>query len=399
MPAMAASREPRLLGRAAECQVLGRLLEEARADRSAVLVIRGEPGVGKTALLDYCARQAAGFRVARIAGVESEMDLPFAALHQLCAPLLGCVDALAVPQQTALRVAFGLSSGDAPNRFVVGLAALSLVAEAAVNTPLLCLVDDAHWLDAASSQVLGFVARRLLAESVVFVFAVCDRPDQREFPGLPELAINGLAEADARALLATVVAGRLDAGVRDRLIAETRGNPLALLELAQGSGTGHEPGGFAVPARELSERIETSFVQRLAGLPEDTRRLLLVAAADPLGDPVLLLRAAERLGIERTRAPDDTQGLLAIGERVTFLHPLVRSVVYRTAPPHDRRAVHLTLAELTDPQLDADRRAWHLAAAALGPDEDVAAELERSADRAQARSGLAAAAAFRRRSV
>jgi DNA-binding CsgD family transcriptional regulator len=400
MPVMGASREPRLLGRAAEREALGRLLEEARAERSAVLVIRGEAGVGKTALLDYCARQAAGFRVARIAGVESEMELPFAAVHQLCAPLLGCVDALAVPQQTALRVAFGLSSGDAPNRFVVGLAALNLVAESAVKTPLLCLVDDAQWLDAASGQVLGFVARRLLAESVVFVFAVCDRPERREFPGLPELTLRGLAEADARALLATAVAGRLDAGVRDRLIAETRGNPLALLELAQGPGTGHEPGGFgAVPARELSERIETSYVQRLAELPEDAHRLLLVAAADPLGDPVLLFRAAERLGIERTRAPDDTQGLLAIGERVTFLHPLVRSVIYRTAPPHDRRAVHLTLAEMTDPQADGDRRAWHLAAAALGPDEEVASELERSADRAQARAGIAAAAAFLRRSV
>src|SRR3954471_10613314 len=214
MPAIAGSREPRLLCRAAECQVLGRLLEEARADRSAVLVIRGEAGVGKTALLNYCARQAAGFRVARIAGVESEMDLPFAALHQLCAPLLGCVDALAVPQQTALRVAFGLSSGDAPDRFVVGLAALSLVAEAAVKTPLLCLVDDAQWLDDPSGQVLGIVARRLVAESVVLVFAVCDRPDQRGFPGLPELALGGLAEVDARALMAKAVAGRLDPGGR-----------------------------------------------------------------------------------------------------------------------------------------------------------------------------------------
>src|SRR4051794_38688367 len=358
MPVIAASREPRLLGRAAECQVLGRLLEEARADRrSAVLVIHGEAGVGKTALLDFCARQAAGFRLARIAGVESEMELPFAALHQLCAPLLGCVDALPVPQQNALRVAFGLSSGDGPNRFVVGLAALSLVAEVAVKTPLLCLVDDAQWLDAASRQVLGIVARRLLAESVVLVFAVCDRPDQRAFPGLPELALGGLAEVDARALMATAVAGRLDAGVRDRLIAETRGNPLALLELAQGSGTGHEPGGFgAVPARELFERIETSFVQRLAGVPQDARRRLLAPAADPLGAPVPPPRGAGRLGIGRPRPPDDTRGLRAISGRVAFLPPLVRWVVYRPAPPHDRRAVHLTLAEMTDPQVDADRR-------------------------------------------
>ena len=362
--------------------------------------IRGEAGVGKTALLDYCARQAAGFRVARIAGVESEMELPFAALHQLCAPLLGHVDALAAPQQTALRVALGLSSGDAPNRFMVGLAALSLLAEVAVERPLLCLVDDAQWLDAASSQVLGFVARRLLAESVVIVLAVRDPPDQREFAGLPELAIGGLAEADARALLATAVPGRLDAGVRNTLVAETRGNPLALLELAHEWTTGQQPGGFeAVPAREPSERIESSFEQRLAGLPEDVRKLLLVASADPVGDPALLFRAAERLGIRATPTSDDADGLLAIGERVAFLHPLVRSVVYRTASPHDRRAVHLTLAETTDPQVDADRRAWHLAAAARGPDEAVASELERSADRAQARAGIAAAAAFLRRSV
>ena len=398
---MAASRQPSLLGRAAERQVLGHLIEDARAERCAVLVIRGDAGVGKTALLDYCARQAEGFRVARIAGVESEMELPFAALHQLCTPMLGYIDAVPAPQQTALHVAFGLSSGDAPNPVVVGLAAMSLLAEVAVERPLLCVVDDAQWLDAASAQVLGFIARRLLAESVAIVFAVRNRPDQREFPGLPELVLGGLPEADARTLLATAVPVRLDAGIRNRLIAEARGNPLALLELARGSATGQKPGGFgAVPARGPSERIETSFVQRLEGLPEDARRLLLLAAADPLGDPPLLWRAAERLGIgPSTPASDRTQGLLAIGERVTFFHPLVRSVVYRTAPPHERRAVHLALAEMTDPQDDADRRAWHLAAAALGPDEEVASELERSADRAQARGGIAAAAAFLQRSV
>jgi DNA-binding CsgD family transcriptional regulator/tetratricopeptide (TPR) repeat protein len=303
-------------------------------------------------------------------------------------------------QQTALRVAFGLSLGDAPDRFVVALATLSLLAEVAAERPLLCIVDDAQWLDAASAQVLGFVARRLLAESVAIVFAVRDRPDQLGFRGLPELAIGGLPTAEARALLATAVPGRLDAGVRDRLIAETRGNPLALLELTRGSAPGQEPGGFGpVPAQELSERIQQSFLQRLEGLPEEARTLLLVAASEPVGDPVLLWRAAERLGIRPDPASDDTQGLLAIGERVTFLHPLVRSAVYRSAPPHERRAVHLTLAEVTDPQAQSDRRAWHLAAAALGPDEEVASELERSAGRAQARGGLAAAAAFLRRSV
>ena len=397
---MAASRQPRLLGRVAECQALDRLLEDVRGGRSAVLVLHGEAGVGKTALLHYCARQASGFRVASVAGVESDMELPFAALQQLCASMLGRSDTLPMHQQTVLRVAFGLSSGDAPDRFVVALAALSLLAEVAAERPLLCVVDDAQWLDAASAEVLGFVARRLLAESVALVFAVRDRPDQLGFPELPELAIGGLSTAEARALLASAVPGRLDAGVRDRLIAETRGNPLALLELTRGSAPGQEPGGFGlVPGQEVSERIQQSFLQRLEGLPEEARTLLLVAASEPVGDPVLLWRAAERLGIGRNPASDDTQGLLAIGERVTFLHPLVRSAVYRSASPHERRAVHLTLAEVTDPQAQADRRAWHLAAAALGPDEEVASELERSAGRAQSRGGLAAAAAFLRRSV
>ncbi|HEV2785853.1 MAG TPA: AAA family ATPase, partial [Solirubrobacteraceae bacterium] len=396
---MAASHPPGLLDRAAECQVLGRLLEDARAGRSAVLVIRGEAGVGKTALLDYCAQQATGFRVARIAGVESETELPFAALQRLCAPMPGRLDALPARQQNALRVAFGLSLGDAPDRCVVGRAALSLLAGVAVEEPLLCLVDDAQWLDAASGEVLGFVARWLLAESVAIVFVVRDKPEQRGFPGLPELVIGGLPVADARALLTTAVPVPLDTGVRNRLIAETRGNPMALLELARRSATGQEPGGFgAVPARGLSERIQTRVVQRLEGLADDARRLLLIAAADPLGDPLLLFRAAERLEIGPT-ASDDTRGLLAIGERVTFLHPLVRSVVYRTAPPHHRRTVHLPLAEMTDRHIDADRRAWHLAAAAPGPDEVVASELERSADQARSRAGIAAAAAFLQRSV
>src|SRR5215204_1119105 len=258
---MAARRQPSLLGRAAECQALDRLLEDVRAGRSAVLVLHGEAGVGKTALLHYCARQASGFRVARVAGVESDMELPFAALQQLCASMLGRSDALPVQQQTALRVAFGLSSGDAPDRFVVALATLSLLAEVATERPLLCVVDDAQWLDAASAQVLGFVARRLLAESVAIVFALRDPPDQLGFPDLPALAIGGLPTAEARALVASAVSGGLDAGVRDRLIAETRGNPLALLELTRGSAPGEEPGRLGlVPGQEVSERIQQSFL-------------------------------------------------------------------------------------------------------------------------------------------
>src|SRR5215218_1650386 len=370
------------LDREGERDELDALIAGARAGRSAALVLRGEAGVGKTALLQYVAQQASGFRLAAIAGVEAEMELPFAGMHQLCAPMLGRLDELPEPQRDALRVALGI---------------LSAVSE---ERPLLCLVDDAQWLDAASAQVLGFVARRLAAESVAIVFAVRDRPDQLAFLDLPELAIGGLPTAEARALLASAVPGRLDAGVRDRLIAETRGNPLALLELTRGWGPGQEPGGFGlVPGQEVSARIQQSFLQRLEGLPEEARTLLLVAASEPVGDPVLLWRAAERLGIGRDPASDHTQGLLAIGERVTFLHPLVRSAVYRSASPHERRAVHLTLAEVTDPRDQPDRRAWHLAAAALGPDEEVASELERSAGRAQCRGGLAAAAAFLRRSV
>jgi DNA-binding CsgD family transcriptional regulator/tetratricopeptide (TPR) repeat protein len=398
---MAARRPPVLLGRAGERQVLDQLLENVRGGQSAVLVIRGEAGVGKTALLHYCARQASGFRVARIAGVESEMELPFAGLHQLCAPMLDRLDALPEPQQTALRVALGMSSGAAPDRFLVGLAALSLLADVAAERPLLCFVDDAQWLDAASSQVLGFVARRLLAESVAIVFALRDPTDERELAGLPELALGGLADEDARALLAAVVPGRLDERVRDLLVAETRGNPLAILELPRGLAPTQLPGGFGLQgAHALSGRIEESFQRRLEALPEGARLLLLVAAAEPVGDPLLVWGAAERLGIGLSAAAAvQTEGLLAIGERVTFLHPLVRSAVYRSASLTERRAVHLALAEVTDAEVDADRRAWHLAAAAPGPDEEVASELEQSAGRAQARGGLAAAAAFLRRSV
>jgi DNA-binding NarL/FixJ family response regulator len=398
---MVGRRPPVLLGRAEERELLDRLLENVRAGQSAVLVVRGEAGVGKTALLHYCARQASGFRVARIAGVESEMELPFAGLHQLCAPMLGRLGALPQPQQVALGVALGLSSGPAPDRFLVALAALSLLAEVAAERPLLCLVDDAQWLDGASGQVLGFVARRLLAESVAIVFAVRDPTGERELSGLPELRLGGLPENDARALLASVIPGRLDERGRDRLIAETRGNPLAILELPRGLAATQLPGAFGLPgAHALSGRIEESFLRRLEALPEETRLLLLVAAAEPVDDPLLVWRAAERLGIGLSGATaEDTEGLLAIGERVAFLHPLVRSAVYRSASVPERRAVHLTLAQVTDAQVDGDRRAWHLAAAAPAPNEEVAFELERSAGRAQARGGLAAAAAFMRRSV
>jgi DNA-binding CsgD family transcriptional regulator len=310
--------------------------------------------------------------------------------------MLDRIGALPEPQQAALRVALGLASGSAPDRFLVALAALSLLAEVAAERALLCFVDDAQWLDAASAQVLGFVARRLLAESVAIVFAVRDPTGERELAGLPALVLGGLPEEESRALLATVIPGRLDERVRDRLMAETRGNPLAILELPRALAATQLPGGFGLErACALPGRIEASFLQRLEALPEEARLLLLVAAAEPLDDPLLVWRAAEQLGIGfSVAAADATEGLLAIGERVMFRHPLVRSAVYRSATLKERQAVHLALGKATDPHVDADRRAWHLAQASTAPDERVAMELERSAGRAQARGGLGAAAAF-----
>jgi DNA-binding CsgD family transcriptional regulator len=380
-----------LLDRLPERAALGQLLDAARAGRSGVLVTRGEPGVGKTALLDWAVESAAGLRVARVAGVESEMELAFAALQQACAPMLDKLAGLPDPQRAALGVAFGLETGAAPDRFLVGLAALSLLSEAARQQPLLCVVDDAQWLDRASAQALAFVARRLLAEPIALVFAT--REPGEEFRGLPELLVGGLREGDARELLGSVIGGPLDERVRERIVAETRGNPLALLELPRGV-----PGLPGLPG--LPGRIEDSFRGRLEVLPAATRQLLLVAAAEPTGEPGLVWRAAERLGIGAgALAPAADAGLLVIGERVMFRHPLVRSAVYGAASPADRRAAHQALADATDPRADPDRRAWHRAQASPGPDEEVAAELERSAGRAQARGGGAAAAALLERSA
>src|SRR5215472_4397959 len=384
-----------LLDRLTERAALGQLLEAARGGRGAVLVVRGEAGVGKTALLEDVVAAAAGMRIARVAGVESEMELAYAALQQLCAPMLEGLERLPDPQREALCVAFGLRAGEGegPDRFLVGLAALSLLADAAQKQPLLCVIDDAQWLDRASAQALGVVARRLLAEPVALVVAA--REPGGAFRGLPELAVGGLDESDARELLASVIARPLDEQVRERFLAETGGNPLALLELPQGLTQAEAAVGFGVPAAPgLPGRLEDSFRRRLRGLPQTTRRLLLVAAAEPTGDPVLVWRAAGRLGIGMdAAAPAEASGLLTIGERVIFRHPLVRSAAYRAASPEDRRAAHRALAGATDPQADPDRRAWHRAQAAAGPDEDIASELERSANRAQARGGCAAAAA------
>jgi DNA-binding CsgD family transcriptional regulator len=386
-----------LHGRRSEREALDELLEAVRGGQSRVLVVSGEPGVGKTALVESAIGSASGFRVARAVGVESEMELAFAALQQLCAPMLDRLDRLPAPQQDALAVAFGLSTGAAPDRFLVGLAVLSLLAEVAEEQPLLCAVDDAQWLDRASAQALVFVARRLLAESVALVLVT--REPNEELRGFPGLVVEGLRNGDARALLGSVLGVPLDERVRERLVAETHGNPLALLELPRGLTPAQLAGGFGLPnAVPLSGRIEDSFKRRFAGLPAETQRLLLVAASEPVGDPVLVWRAAGRLGIE-VQAAADTDGLVTIGARVTFRHPLVRSAVYLAASAEERQAVHRALADATDPEVDPDRRAWHLAQATPGFDEDVASELERSAGRAQARGGLAAAAAFLERAA
>ena len=385
-----------LLGRGPECAALDRLLGTVRAGQSAALVVRGEPGVGKTALLEYVVEQAAGCRVVRAAGVESEMEVVFAALHQLCGELLDRGDALPEPQRDALAVAFGLKAGTPPDRLFVGLAVLGLLSEAAAERPLVCMVDDAQWLDRESEQALAFAARRLMADSVGVILAARAGGEDETLGGLPELWVEGLEDADARALLASALHVPIDERVRDRILAETRGNPLALLELPRGMTPAELAGGFALhQAMPLAGRIEHGFIRRLESLPADSRRLLLAAAVEPVGDAPLLWRAAERLGlVPEAAAAAEAAGLIEFGARVRFHHPLVRSAAYRAADPDELRQVHSALAEATDPGIDPDRRAWHRAHAALGPDETVAAELECSADRARARGGLAAAAAF-----
>lgn len=380
---------PALLGRRRECDALDRLLESVRAGQSRVLVVRGEAGVGKSALLEYLVGRASGCRVARAAGVESEMELAYAGVHQLCAPMLDRLERLPGPQHDALATVFGLSAGPAPDRFVVGLAVLSLLSEVAEDRPLVCVVDDAQWQDRASAQTLAFVARRVLAESLGLVFAVREPSEAPELAGLPELVVGGLREGDARALLDSALPGRLDERVRERVVAETRGNPLALLELSRGLTPAELAGGFGRPdVMPLSHRIEQSFLRRLESLPLETRRLLLTAAAEPLGDVSLLWRAAGQLGLGVDAAASaQAAGLIDLGALVRFRHPLVRSAVYRAASLPDRQQTHRALAEATDPAVDPDRRAWHRAHAADTPDEDVAAELERSAGRAEARGG------------
>lgn len=383
--------------RASESAVLDRVLDAARTQAAAVVLL-GEPGIGKSELLEHAAARASGFRVVRAVGVESELELAFAGLHQLCGQLTDCVERLEPPQQQALATAFGLSTGGLPDRFVVGVAVLSLLAKAAEEQPLLCIVDNAQWLDAASMQTLGFVARRLSAEPVALVFGL--RTPSAELAGIPELIVEGLADPAALALMESVITGPLDERVRDRLLAEARGNPLALLELPHTLTPAELAGGLGLPAPlPLENALDESLFRRLQRLPDESRLLLVIAAAEPVGDPALLGRAAEQLGLSIEAARSGADGLFRLGACVAFRHPLVRSVVYHAAPLADRLRVHRALAENTDPAVDLDRQTWHRAHATLGPDEELAGELERCADRARQRGRLAAAAAFLERAA
>ncbi len=387
-----------VLGRQREREVLERLLDDARAGQGGALVLYGEPGVGKTALLDLAVELGGNCKVVRTSGVEGETELPYAALQQLSGPIFGLSERLPDPQREALSVAFGLSAGHAPNPLLVGLAVLGLLAEAANDQPLLCVVDDAQWLDRASARALAFVARRLLADRIALLFAARERGEA--FAGFPELHIGPLGRRDARTLLESVLPTRVDDRVLERIVAETNGNPLALLELPRGMTPSELAGGFGLPAAApLSAQLEEHFTRRVANLSPDARRLLLLAAADPTGDLALVSRAAERLGIPGSTAQAlGSERVLDLRAGVVFRHPLARSAVYRAATEDERSAAHRALADATDPETDPDRRAWHRAQATLMPDEDVAAELERSAARAQARGGFAAAAAFLERS-
>jgi DNA-binding CsgD family transcriptional regulator len=386
-----------LVGRSRELEALDVLVKRVHSGHSGVLVLRGHSGAGKTALLDALAVSAGDCRLERVAGVEAERELPLAGLHLLLSPFLPQVKKLPRPQRSALAAAFGQGDGIAPKPFMIGLATLTLLSEQATRQrPVICLIDDAHWLDSATTQTLSFVARRIYAEPVALVFAVRGGNERDNFAGLPHLAVNGLPDEDAHALLASVLHSPLDLAVRDRIVAEAAGNPRALVELPDAYSPTELAYGFGRdgPA-QIDNRTEAAFIKRLRRLPSDTRRLMLVAAADPTGDVALLWRAASRLGLTpMAAAPAESAGLMTLGSRAQFRHPLARSAVYRAATPEERRAVHRALADSTDAGPDMDRRAWHRAQATVGLDDLVADQLESSAQRARTRGGSAAEAEF-----
>src|ERR1700722_19465316 len=388
-----------LLGRRSECQILDRVLLAAQAGHGGAMVICGEPGIGKSTLLDHAMKSAAAFKVLRAVGNEAEKELPFVAAQQLCAPTLDTLHELPAPHRDALGVAFGHVAGSPPDRLFVGLALLGLLSQLASEQPVLCVIDDAQWLDRESAQVFAIAARRLRSEHIAFLFGARTVPT--DLSGLPCLPVFGLGQAEARALLRSTLPDPFDELVFERMLGETRGNPLALLELPRGLTAAELAGGFILPASvPMAGRIEASFQRRIAKLPASSQRLLLVAAAEPTGDPALGWRAAQRLGVDESAGAEvEADGLLEVSPQVFFRHPLVRSAVYGGAAPADRRDVHRALAEATDAGLDPDRRAWHLAQAAWHPDDNLATDLEVSADRAQARGGIAAAAAFLERAA
>jgi DNA-binding CsgD family transcriptional regulator len=414
----------RLVGRAGESGRVTALIDAARSGQGGALLLTGEAGIGKSALLEHAARAADGVRITRASGSEFEREFPFAALHQVCVPLLGLLDAIPAPHRAALRVAFGLADGT-PDLLRIGLATLELATAAARERPLLVLVDDAQWLDPASARVLAFLARRLAADPIAKIIAA--RPAMapagekpaagmpaREKPavgtsavgtpveavpaeldGLPVLAVAGISDDSARELLSARSPFPLDERVRERLVAEASGNPLALLELPRA-------GGFAPPATSSAPTlVEQGFQARLTDLSTDASLLLTAAAADPTGDPGLLWTAAAHLGVDVSRASPEAAatGLAEFATRIRFCHPLARSAVYRAAPADLLRTVHAALAAATDPVTAPDRRAWHRALASGGPDDDVADDLERCASRAQGRGGVAAAAVFLERAA
>lgn len=393
---MSDTRPRRLLGRHREQEQLTRLLTDERSGRSATLVLRGDPGVGKTSLLDYLTARAPDFRVLRIRGSESEMELTYAGLHQLCTPLLNRIDDLPAPQRRALQVALGLADGEPPDRLIVGLAVLTLLSEVSSERATLVVIDDAQWVDAESLHALAFVARRVEADPIVIVFAACQRREDRILNDLNEVQVRGLDDDDARALLTKTMPVRLDDQVRENILAEARGNPLALLELHRVFSPAELAGGFGLAnADQLTSRLRRGFDRRLADLPPPATMLLLVAAADPTGDPRWLARAADYLGLpEHAADPAVDADLIAIDTRVSFRHPMIRSVVYRSATTSNRRRAHQALAAVVDGPAAAEHRAWHLGHAASGPDEDLAAQLESAAAQARKRGGVAAAAAF-----